>query len=343
MPIFGRGGKKTKQPVGGTTPAPPVQAPPAPAQADAGLPEARTIPGDGDSELLRLLKVAETRDWTELRAGVSEYSDDNLTSLLGNVCAQSPSMSDWLPEAVGPDPEDALAQAFLGALAIERAWRVRTGKLAQHVSQEQFREFHRILREAEEHLYRSAELDRKSAAPWYSLLISGRGLEVGLDVQQRRFEALTERSPGHLGAHRQMLQQLCAKWSGSHEQMHAFATEAMRGPYGEDLGVLIPVAYNEHVTRLDKDSPERGFIKSAESRAELQEAADRTIFRPGFAPARNPYLAANTFGWAFCAAGMWPQSRAAYEATEGVVVKWGGFTDPVAAYTRNRALAFRNS
>ena len=332
MPIFGRGGKKID--AGAATSSPPRRARP---------PQARIVAADGDRELYAVFQSAEARDWSAVRELLSKYSGDDLSALIAGLCNEQQSLAEWLPEAIGEEPEDAIARAVLGAEAIARAWRVRTAKRAQHVSQEQFREFHRILREAEEHLYRSAELDRKSAAPWYSLLVSGRGLEVGLDVQRRRFEALTERSPGHLGAHRQMLQQLCAKWSGSHEQMHAFATEAMRGPYGEDLGVLIPVAYNEHLVHLDKDSPERKFIKSAESRAELQEAADRTVFRPGFAPARNPYLAANTFGWAFCAAGMWPQARAAYEATEGVVVKWGGFADPVAAYTRYRDLAYKNS
>ena len=332
MPIFGRGGKKID--AGAATSSPPRRARP---------PQARIVAADGDRELYAVFQSAEARDWSAVRELLSKYSGDDLSALIAGLCNEQQSLAEWLPEAIGEEPEDAIARAVLGAEAIARAWRVRTAKRAQHVSQEQFREFHRILREAEEHLYRSAELDRKSAAPWYSLLVSGRGLEVGLDVQRRRFEALTERSPGHLGAHRQMLQQLCAKWSGSHEQMHAFATEAMRGPYGEDLGVLIPVAYNEHLVHLDKDSPERKFIKSAESRAELQEAADRTLLRPGFAPARNPYLAANTFGWAFCAAGMWPQARAAYEATEGVVVKWGGFADPVAAYTRYRDLAYKNS
>ena len=334
MPIFGLGRKKI---VGEAKQAP--QRPP----VGAGLPEARVIPGDGDPELLALLEVAESRNWPELRAGLSKYADHDLTSMIGNLCAKSPGICDWLPEGAGSESEDALALAFLGAAATERAWRVRSSKRAQHVSQDQFREFHRILQEAEEQLYRSAELDPESVAPWHSLLRSGRGLQVGLEIQQRRFEAVVKRSPGHLGAHDQMLQQLCRKWSGSQERMHAFATEAMRGPYGDELGVLIPVAYNELLLDLDKDSPERKFITSAESRAELQEAADRTIFRPGFAPARNPYLALNTFGWAFCNAGMWPQARAAFEASAGVAVQWGGFTDPVAAYGYNRTRVYQNS
>jgi hypothetical protein len=319
MPIFGLGGKRSGR-----------------------APEARTIPADGDAELRALLEPADSRDWPALHAGLSKYSGNDLSSLIGTVCAKSPTLSDWLPEAVGKEPGDALTSAFLGAATIERAWRVRTNQRAQHVSRDQFREFHQILREAEEHLYRSAELDTQSAAPWYSLLASGRGLQVGLDVQRRRFEAVLERCPGHLGAHSQMLQQLCRKWSGSHEQMHAFATEALRGPYGDELGVLIPRAYFEHLIDLAKDSPERGFITTVEARAELQEAADRTIFRPGYRPARNPYAAANTFAWVFTAAEMWPQARAAFQATEGVVVNWCAFHNPMAAYTSRRNLAYQH-
>jgi hypothetical protein len=306
------------------------------------MPEPRMLPSDGDAELAALQAIAESRDWPALREDLSGHSGHDLSALIARICAQ-PSLSEWLPEALGKDPDDALALAVLGTETIQRAWRVRTTRLAQHVSQDQFREFHAMLREAEEYLYRSAELNPRCVAPWNALLTSGRGLQVGLEIQRRRFEAVVRRCPGHLGAHGQLLQQLCRKWSGSHDQMHAFAAEALRGPHGDVLGVLTPRAYYEHFADLDRDSPERGFIRSAESRAELQEAADRTIFRPGFRQNRDPYAAANAFAWAFCAAGMWPQARAAYEASEGVAVKWGGFTDPVAAYTRNRALAFRNS
>ena len=335
MPIFGLGKKKSA----GTATA--VVAQPRP-KARAALPEPRMLMGDGDEDLVRLRAVAKSRDWPVLREGLAAFSGHDLTSLIGNVCATE-NLHDWLPQVVGEDSQDALAHAVLGAATVERAWQVRTGKRAQHVSQDQFREFHRILREAEEQLYRSVELDAESVAPWYTLLASGRGLQVGLDVVQRRFEAAVKRSPGHLGAHNQMLQQLCRKWSGSHEQMHAFATEALHGPHGDTLGTLIPVAYREHLGELDDDSPECAFIKSAESRAELQLAAERTIFRPGFAPGRNPYLAANVFSWAFCAAEMWPQARAAFEASKGVVVDWHVYNDAKAGYTRHRTLAYQNS
>lgn len=332
MPIFGRGGKKTG--AGGTTSSPPRAARP---------PRARIVAADGDRELYAVCQSAEARDWSAVRELLSKYSGNDLSALIVGLCNEQQSLAEWLPEAIAGEPEDAIARTVLGAEAIARAWRIRTAKRAVHVSQEQFRDFHRILREAEEHLYAAAELDPRSAAPWHSLLVSGRGLEVGLEIQQRRFEAVLERCPDHLRAHQQMLQQLCRKWSGSHERMHAFATDAMRGPYGDELGVLVPRAYYEHYADLPQNSPERAFIRSAESRAELQEAADRTIFRPGYRSARDPYAAANVFGCTFAAARMWPQARAAFEASAGVVVNWGGFADPVAVYLRQRDLAYKNS
>ena len=122
-----------------------------------------------------------------------------------------------------------------------------------------------------------------------------------------------ERCPGHLGAHLGRLQQLCRKWGGSHELMHEFATGAASGPHADMLCVLVPQAYYEHLFDVPKDSPERKFIQSAESRAELKDLAERTIFRPGYRPnPRSPYAAANMFGWAFAYAGLWPEAKAAY-------------------------------
>jgi hypothetical protein len=331
MPIFGRGGKRTG---GAATVSSQLRG--------ARPPQARIVAADGDRELYAVFQSAEARNWSAVRELLSKQSGNDLSTLIAGLCGKQ-SLAEWLPEAIGKESEDAIARAVLGAEAIGRAWRIRTAQRAPHVSQEQFREFHRILREAEEHLYAAAELDSRSAAPWHSLLVSGRGLQVGMEIQQRRFEAVLERSPDHLRAHQQMLQQLCRKWSGSHERMHAFATEAMRGPYGDELGVLIPRAYYEHYGYLPQNSPERAFIRSAESRAELQEAADRTIFRPGYRPARDPYAAANVFAWTFTAARMWPQARAAFEASAGVVVNWGDFADPVAVYLHQRDLAYKNS
>ena len=324
MAVFGLGRKRT-----------------ATAEPAGGAPDPRTLPCDGDAEAVAIQQLTARQDWPALRAVLAGYQGHDLASLI-RWSIETPG-AEWLEAALVVEKDDALAMAVLGTRTIEAAWAVRTGARAQHVSQDQFRRFHEILRVAEEQLYASVELDPQSSAAWYALLISGRGLEVGLEIQQRRFEVVTRVTPGHPGAHRQMLQQLCRKWSGSHEQMHAFATEAMRGPFGGELGDLVPHAYFEHLGDLDKDSPERAFITSAESRAELREAAERTIFRPGHHNPRAPYTAANRFAWAFSAAGLWPEAKAAFAATDGVLVNWAHFNDPAAVYRRQQALARRNA
>jgi hypothetical protein len=334
VPFFGVGkSKKSSEP---------AKAPAQPAPV-LDLPAPR-LPGDlGDPAKQPLLDLAAARDWPGLRAALSAYSGYDLTALTNTVLADSPGIGEWLPEALEKATDDAFAMAVLGRHTINAAWAVRTASRAQHVSQEQFKQFHAMLRDAEEYLYASVELDPSSVAPWHSLLSSGMGLEVGQEIAQRRFAAADQRCPGHLGVHLSMLQQLCQKWGGSHERMHAFATEAASGPYADTLCVLVPQAYYEHFSETKRDTPERTFIQSAESRAELKDLAARTIFRPGYQPnPRSPYAAANMFGWAFAYAGLWPESKAAYASSDGVVVRWAYHKDPVAEYVRLRTLAYQN-
>jgi len=295
-----------------------------------------------------LLEAAKAKDWPAIRATLADSSGFDLSALTTNLCNQSPEMDEWLPDAVGAGAGagDALARLVLGGRKVERGWEIRTGARATQVSRDQFAAFHAHLREAEEYLYDAVALDRASAGPWYYLLVSARGLQVGLPVTKRRFEALVTRSPGHVGAHRQMLQSLCKKWSGSHEQMHAFATEAMRGPHGLQLGEIVAIAHLEHW--LDLKAQERqAYITSQPVRAELLEAADRSVFDPDYAMPRAPYYALNHFALLFALAGLYEQSRAAFKATDGVVTKfpWNYFNaaDPVAAYTKRREIAFQNA
>ncbi|GAA1897419.1 hypothetical protein [Asanoa iriomotensis] len=63
-------------------------------------------------------------------------------------------------------------------------------------------------------------------ADWTARLTTARGLEMGQAEARRRYDRLAALDPHHLPGQRQLLQQLCAKWGWSLEDMHAFATEA---------------------------------------------------------------------------------------------------------------------
>ncbi len=319
MPMFGLGRKRSAAPAP-TDPAAGPRPAGAPDLATArGLPPARILADHGDPVLAGLFDLAARRDWAGLRAALAGFDGHDLSSLIANVCNRTPDIGSWVP----PDETDALAQSVLGSDAVERGWAVRTASRAQHVSQHQFQEFHRMLRVAEDHLYAAAQLDPGLSAPWYSLLLTSRGLQYEPDLTWRRFEALLRRSPGHLGGHRQMLQNLAAKWSGSHERMHEFATAAMHGEHGGHLAELIPDGHIEHWLQLGDRRGGREYMQRAEVRAELEQAAELSVFQPGYSAPRAPYLAPNLFAMAFGLAGLWPQSVRAFEATAGVVAgRW---------------------
>lgn len=341
MPIFRRGKQESPPPAAPVAPAvPPVAAAatPQPSGDAEGQPPARIQPANGDPVLAGLLDAARERDWPAISTTLGRFTGYDLSALISMTAEKSPSMDEWLPQAVRADADDPVAMSLLGSRAVYRAWEVRTAGRASRVSQEQFKTFHEILHEAEDLLYQAADADQESVVPWYFLLMSGRGLEVGMPALQRRFEAATSRCPGHLDAHRQMLQCLCDKWFGTHEQMHAFALESMRGRYGGQLGELVPAAHLEQWLSIKDKDARRAYMTSEPVRASLAEAASRTIDRPDYTSPRSPYYAQNVFAMAFGFAGMRPQARAAFEATDGIVHgRWAyQNSDQIAAYNQSR-------
>lgn len=302
--------------------------------------KARMVPGDGSEVAARLIAVANRRDWAGARAILAAHSGSELTVLLNELTGHTAGAYDWLRGRHREQEDDPLAWLVLGAATVSYAWKIRTGARARHVSREQFARFHELLRAAEDYLYRAIELDPAESASWSQLVTSGRGLEVGPDIIRRRFEAVVARRPDHRHAHEQMLQGLCKKWSGSHEQMHAFADKALAGPHYAMLAHLIPIAHLEHWLELDVGLERSEYMKGKAVRAQLEEAADLSIFQPERTVPFSPYYDANLFAMAFSLAGLDSEARRAFELTDGVVTKfpwqYGNGRDPVTFYSLRR-------
>lgn len=305
--------------------------------------------GDGDPVTLALVNAANRSDWTAVRPILARYPDDQLSALLAAMSQNAAGLYDWLTTVRQDAQDDPLAVLALGSATISYAWKIRSGLKAQHVSREQFARFHDLLREAEEHLYRAAELDPASAAPWCELVTTGRGLQVGTELVGRRFEAVTSRCPAHRIAHQQMLQALCRKWSGSHEQMHEFAAAAAAGPHGARLAHLVALAHLERWLDLPAGAERSAYMKEPAVRKELEEAADLALFPPESADPRSPYYVANVFAMAFSLAGLHGPARRAFELTDGVVTRspwqYGNGRDQVTLFTvwRDKARSARTA
>ncbi|WNI17941.1 hypothetical protein [Actinacidiphila sp. ITFR-21] len=253
--------------------------------------------------------------WPEIRGRLAAAAADGEDlSFLVEGLQDVAGVERWIGDVIAADPGDPLPLLVSGARHVGWAWHARTGFEARHVSEGQWELFHARLGTAEGQLLEAAEREPAWAAPWYFLQMSGRGLQVGPEVAEYRFEAVCRRAPGHAAAYRQHLQQLCRKWGGSHRQMHAFARASMlAAPEGGRLGELVALAHLEEWLSLGGD-PESVYLGGARVLGELYEAAGRSVFHPAFARDRDWALAFNAFAMAFAMAGDHGAARRLFRA-----------------------------
>lgn len=221
------------------------------------------------------------RDWPAVRA-LLDRSPQQARSMLLRFGGDEAGLEEFLRGVLAADPEDSAAGSLLGFHLIDVGWKVRTQYRAQHVSQKQFATFHAWLRQAEQVLVDAAARNPGDPAVWTARLISARGLELGLAETRRRYDRVRSIDPHNFLAQSQLLQTLCPKWSGSWEQLHAWAREEMlAAPLGSLQGALVALAHIEHWFDL-KGAERQAYAASPRVRDELREAAHRSIWHPGF-------------------------------------------------------------
>ncbi|MFC8716178.1 hypothetical protein [Kitasatospora sp. NPDC057198] len=308
--------------------------------AAAAPPQERPVvdPAFGDAGLAKLRAFVGVGSWPGARALLDGAADQEDLTLMVEAVADVRGAEVLIGRALAAAPDDPLLQLVQGARHVSWAWEARTRAGARDVTEEQWKLFHERLESAEEHLYRAAELDPELLGPWYFLQISGRGASLDREAARHRFEAALRRRPHHLASQRQRLQQLCEKWQGSHEQMHAFARAAMlAAPEGGPHGELVARAHIEHWLSLP---PEEDAVYMAQEhvREQLHEAADRSVRHPAHVRGRDWPLAHNEFAMAFALAGELAAANRLFAelgdlATERPWAYWG---DPAEVYHRTR-------
>jgi hypothetical protein len=212
--------------------------------ADARIAEAVTAFRAGDWQPgARLL--AETGDSWDQRAFVVQY--------LGDAAADDDAaLKAW--QVAEPADADAAVVHAQGLVAL--AWQIRSRLTPEHVSAEQWAGFFRVLEQADEATQAAAEAAPEDPTPWWTMLTVARGREYSNDAFRKVWAELVARAPRHRLAHDQALQYWCAKWFGSHEQMFAFADEAVaKGP--ELAGVVLAAAHEAEAKEVPAWKSER--------------------------------------------------------------------------------------
>ncbi|MBE1488555.1 DUF4034 domain-containing protein [Plantactinospora soyae] len=301
-------------------------------------------PAYGDPQARALIHALGIHDWRTARDILTAATDPDTRAYLMEAVGEVDGIQDWIGDWVAAEPESTLPLLVQGCHAVHWAWEARGGKRAENTGQDQFREFFRRLRIAENLLddVVARDPDDVTARTW--LVTSSRGRQVDADEARFRFDEVVKRHPGHVVAHEQRLQYLCAKWFGSHEQMFAFAREATAAaPNGSLLPELLAVAHIEKWHRMPVEESD-AYMQSDEVRAELLAAAEKSIFHPDF---RRPFAyvpRASAFALALELAHEFEAAARVFELLGDNVSgwPWNYVNEPVAAFMKSREWVYEN-
>ncbi len=193
--------------------------------ADARLAEAVTAYRAGDWQPGAALLADLGTDWDRRAHAVQQ---------LGDAAADDEGpLKAWRESGSA----DAAAVHAQGLVAL--AWQIRTSFTPEHVSEDQWAGFFRVLEDAEAATRAAAEAAPDDPTPWWTMVTVARGRQYENDDFRAVWAELVARDPLHRQGHEQALQYWCAKWFGSHEQMFAFADEAVaKAPKLAGLGLV---------------------------------------------------------------------------------------------------------
>ncbi|MFI7604555.1 DUF4034 domain-containing protein [Micromonospora sp. NPDC049366] len=295
-------------------------------------------PAYGDPQARAFIDALNARDWRTARDILVATPDPDSRAFLMEAVQGATDLQDWIQEWVDAEPDSTLPVLVRGCHAVFWAWEARGGKRAQYTSQDQFREFARRLRIAENSLDEVIDRDPDDVTARTWLVTSSRGRQLDPVEARARFDEVAKRHPGHVVAAEQRLQYLCPKWFGDEKQMFAFAREVTASaPDGSLLPELVAVAHVEKWLDMPRGEDDE-YIQSDEVRAELLAAAEKSIFHPTFRPAFGFVPRASVFALALELAHEFEAAARVFELLGDRVSEWpwAYVGDPVEAFIRSR-------
>ncbi|WP_155387075.1 hypothetical protein [Catellatospora paridis] len=251
-------------------------------------------------DLAPLRAALRAEDWPAVIAffdGLPERQDPTVATYL---VAETKGVERFLRVASGGSASSTLAGSLLGARLIVMAWDARGAARARRTSRREFRSFHQILVEAEQVLSEVTAEDPDNVAAWTSRLKAARGLGLGQQEASRRYERAVKARTHPFLAQLSHVQQLCPKWGGSLERMHAFAREcADNAPPGSLNAAAVAEAHLEHFFH------ERDFryLRRPAVLQDVKDAVARSVGHPDYRPVHGWVQAQSSFAYVLWHAG----------------------------------------
>ncbi|WP_231953581.1 hypothetical protein [Actinoplanes derwentensis] len=304
-------------------------------------------PAAAHPETVVLRAAVTAGDWPGCRAVLDSVAPMARTGLI-RLVGGAPDIEDFLREVLRADPSDGTASALLGQHLLHIGWTIRAETRAWYEDDDRPTRFRDQMCRAERVLIDGAVFNPVDPAIWSARLVSARGLGLGPAETRRRYDRLTVADPDHLPGQFDMARSLSPEWGGTWELMHEFAREAVAAaPSGGAHGALVAAAHLDH--GLDKSvygqstaETLTGYLSKEQVRAEIHQAAERSVGHPGFTRGHGWLEALNTFALCFTLLGDQQAAAAAFERMDGLAVEepWSHLGDAATEFgkARDRAL-----
>jgi hypothetical protein len=177
-------------------------------------------------EIRRLAAAADWRSIAGLLHALPRSADIRIEAIdkLGELAAEN---DDWLREWLAAGPHDVTALSVYGSSLVHLAWQIRTTKMPEHISADQWEAFFRVLRQAPDVCNRGAKLDPRDPAPLAVLLTAAKGLQWPQDEYRALYAELMRRAPGSFIANTWAKSYWLPRWFGSKELLSEYVEAAI--------------------------------------------------------------------------------------------------------------------
>jgi hypothetical protein len=265
----------------------------------------------GDPQAQRIEAAFAARDWTTARGILTGAATSEHFARYIVIAADAEGLEEWIAGPIRDEPGSALPLLLRGARYVYWAWEARGSGLANTVGQNAWKTWFKRLKVAEDSLDEALEKDPTCVEAWHWLIVLGRARQVSKEERWRRFDGLTALDPTHYYGHAQMLEALMPKWSGSSEEMFAFARSRAQGAPGTGLPVLVASAHLEQ--RFVEGGSARAYTRRPEVAEEIVQAAYQSIWHPSYQRSALTPLLLNEFAYAFSYADRYVEAERLFQ------------------------------